>query len=309
MNSSKKSEKVIESGNTSTDSTLKKKQISPSKKWAFTFNNYTEEEYNILVPIIERTCKVAIIGREVGEGGTPHLQGYLEFNKKSRPKSVISVISVAKDGTQHVDYAFGIHWEKAKGTRDQNINYCSKDDKNPWVWGFDLPKVRPPVRTIEAGQLYQWQKDLVTVFKGEPDDRVIYWYWSHKGGIGKTAFSKFLTVKYGAICLHGKGNDVRNGVLDYLVKNGDTPRLIIYPIPRCHGTEYCSYESLENVKDMYFYSGKYEGGMVCGNPPHLIVFANEAPVVEKMSKDRWVIVCIDPENAPKEICEIDSLDC
>jgi len=305
--SSQSSNKVSESGNSITDSSPVKKQISPSKRWAFTMNNYIEEEYSTIVRLIREYCKKAIVAKEVGKGGTPHLQGYLEFTVKRRPRSVFKMVDTSPSLEVAIAIASGklwpmaIHWEKAKGTLEDNLRYCSKDDKNPFVWGCTIPKEIKEVKTLKIEDLYDWQKELVTIFEKEPDERKIYWYWSHKGGIGKTVFSKFLTMKYGAICLHGKGADVRNGVLDYYNKNGDTPGLIVYPIPRCHGAEYCSYESLENVKDMYFYSGKYEGGQVCGNPPHLIVFANEPPNKGKMSLDRWDIVCIDPENAPEQI--------
>lgn len=301
----------MESGNSITDSLPVKKQISPSKRWCFTMNNYTDEEYSTIVRLCKEFCSLAICAKEVGKGGTPHLQGYLEFLVKRRPRSVFQM---ALQGAQTcAEYWKGscyeeakklpmaIHWEKAKGTREDNLGYCSKDDKNPFVLGCTIPKIKEEVKILKEKDLYDWQKDLVTIFKNKPHERKIYWYWSYKGGIGKTAFSKYLTIKYGAICLHGKGADVRNGVLDYLVKKGDTPHIIIYPIPRCHSSEYCSYESLENVKDMYFYSGKYEGGQVCGNPPHLVVFANEPPKKDKMSLDRWEIVCIDPENAPDQI--------
>ena len=75
----------------------------------------------------------------------------------------------------------------------------------------------------------------------------------------------------------------------HLEKHGKTPELICVNIPRSYDTTYLSYEGLENIKDMLFYSGKYEGGMVVGNSPHLLVFANEAPDLSRLSADRWNI--------------------
>ena len=40
---------------------------------------------------------------------------------------------------------------------------------------------------------------------------------------------------------------------------------------------------------MFFFSGKYEGGMVCGPNPHVLIFANDEPDTHKMSADRWII--------------------
>ena len=108
-------------------------------------------------------------------------------------------------------------------------------------------------------------------------------------------------LKKGAICLHGKGADVRNGVVDFYNKQGYTPNLIVFPIPRSYDTDYLSYEALENIKDMYFYSGKYEGGQICGNCPHLLVFANCPPNITKMSEDRWRVVELKGNKKGEEI--------
>lgn len=270
-------------GNTITSISPKPKQCSPGVRWCFTLNNYSEEQISSIVPIIEEKCRLGIFGKEVGNSGTPHLQGYIEFKTKGRPMNLFGIKQ--------------IHWEKTKGSKADNMAYCSKEDRRPYTWGC---KVKKPVKVISEDQLYDWQKVLVDIVKTEPDDRTVHWYWSWKGEIGKTCFCKYLTVKYGAICLHGKGGDVRNGVIDYMKNNdGCAPELIVYPVPRCHDADYVSYEAIENIKDMYFYSGKYEGGMVCDNSPHLIVFANAPPKQDKLSTDRWNIVCIDPENEPK----------
>ncbi len=251
-------------GNTITRSS---KQISPAIRWCFTLNNYTENEISSVITTIKEKCKKAIISREVGESGTPHLQGYIEFKTKTRPKSV---------------FLFNrIHFEKAKGNAQQNYNYCSKDGDVICLIGF--PK---PIKLITPD--YKWEMEILSIVQEPPCDRKIYWYWGD-GNVGKTSFCKYLIVKHKAIMVGGKGADMRNAIVDYVKTNGYTPELILINIPKSHDSEYLSYEGMENVKDMCFYSGKYEGGMVCGNPPHLFVFSNEPPTTHKMSEDRWVI--------------------
>ena len=149
-----------------------------------------------------------------------------------------------------------------------------------------------PIKLITPDR--DWEIEVLDIIKNEPDDRTIYWYWSEQGNIGKTSFCKYLHVKHGAFPLSGKGADVRNGICTYVKDNdGRTPELVVYPIPRSYDCDYLSYESIENIKDMFFYSGKYEGGCVCGNSPHLFIFANCLPNCSKMSEDRWVIRNID----------------
>ena len=124
------------------------------------------------------------------------------------------------------------------------------------------------------------------------------------GNLGKTSFCKYLTIKHGAIALGGKGADMRNGVVEYQKTNGHTPELVLINVPRSFDLEYISYEGIENVKDMYFYSGKYEGGMICGNNPHVFVFANEPPSIHKLSKDRWVIREIQSNELKADLAKI-----
>jgi hypothetical protein len=37
--------------------------------------------------------------------------------------------------------------------------------------------------------------------------------------------------------------------------------------------------------------------MVCGRNPHVIIFANEEPPLEKMSNDRWKVIEIKQSNS------------
>lgn len=248
-----------------------KKQISPAKRWCFTLNNYTDEDISSIVPILERMCYIVCIGKEIGKQGTPHLQGYFELKSKARP------LSLGLSGK--------IHFEKARLNRTVNIEYCSKD--NQVICSKGCPE---PVRVINPDR--DWEQEILNEIKNQPNDRTIFWYWGD-GNIGKTSFCKYLTVKHHAIALGGKACDMRNGVIEYSKTNGRTPDLVLINIPRSFNSDYISYEGIENIKDMYFYSGKYEGGMVCGNPPHLFIFANEPPDRDRLSADRWVIRHID----------------
>lgn len=260
----------IGGGNTS----LHQKRVSQGKRWCFTYNNYPDTAMEQMENNFKLHGLEYIIGDEVGESGTPHLQGYIESQVKIRP--------------DQLGLSRSIHWEKAKGNRKQNVAYCSKDGASVNSKAC-VPKV--PFICLKDEQLRPWQKGIIAAIGSAPDDRTIHWFWSREGNVGKTTFCKYLTHKFGAIPISGKGSDVRNGICTYMAAHdGDCPTLVVMNVPRClEGTDraYISYEALENVKDMYFYSGKYEGGVVCGNCPHLYIFANFEPEREKMSEDRW----------------------
>ncbi len=91
--------------------------------------------------------------------------------------------------------------------------------------------------------------------------------------------------------MSGKSADMKNGIVQYIQKNEETPDIVLINVPRS-SQEYVSYEGIESIKDMFFFSGKYEGGMVCGANPHVYIFANEPPPTEKLSADRWKIIMI-----------------
>ena len=171
-------------GNTNSPPLPKVSKVNPAIRWSFTFNNYTNDDYDKLCSMCSKLCKFCIIAKEIGESQTPHLQGYLEFKVKSRPTSKFS-------------FTNKIHFEKSKGSKQDNIDYCSKDDSEPFIY----PPIKKLKRLACEDNMYPWQTELCKIFDNEPDDRVIYWYWSLTGCTGKTTFARYLHRKYGFICL------------------------------------------------------------------------------------------------------------
>ena len=269
---------VPEGGNTSSPSV---KTCSPAKKWCFTVNNYTDDHVDLLK---NSDCSIVpkiMFQSEVGaEGETPHLQGWLEFATKKRPLSVFKC-------TQ-------IHWEKMKGSIKDNIDYCGKTDTFVndvrFSRGADFPYHGPQIT------LREWQLPVVELLKGQVDDRIIYWVWSEQGNMGKTTFAKWIFHHIpDTIVTGGKANDMKNGVQTYITTNHKFPKVVIVDIPRVNKGHF-SISGIEEIKNMFFFSGKYEGGMVSGPPPHVIAFANVPPAYEEMSSDRWHIMDLMDDN-------------
>lgn len=258
------------------------KQESPKKRWCLTLNNYSQEEYLFLKDSFSsNSSNKWIIGKEVGENGTPHLQIYVNFDKKTR------FSAIKKINTR-------LHIESARGSEIQNIQYCSKDG-NFEVFNLKIPR---PLKLLDENKLYNFQKIILDIIKHDPDDRSIYWFKddSSHGNTGKTSFCKLLCARYDGIMLGGKSADMKHGIVEYKKTNHTTPELILINLPRSFNNEYLSYTGIEEVKDMCFYSGKYEGGMIIGNSPHLFIFSNEVPDLSQLSKDRWNIFDIVENN-------------
>lgn len=259
-----------EAGNISIASGPKDKRVSQAKRWVFTWNNYPEDwENKIRTSFGSSGSKIWIAGKEVGEKGTPHIQGYVELNKKSRPFTVFPFLPL------------GIYWKAARGSREENYGYCSKDGE------FICKGFPKPIKTIET--LRPWQQDIVNILDGEVDDRKIYWYWESVGNIGKSALVKYLHLKREAlVCQSGKEADILYHVMMSDIETKD-PGIVVYDIPRSH-EGHVSYSALEQIKNGMIFSPKYESGSKCFNPPHIVIFANFPPAFpDKMSSDRWVI--------------------
>lgn len=250
--------------------------IYPAKKWGFTLNNYTESDICAVTKIIKSYCRFGIFSREVGEQGTPHLQGYFEFRKKRRP---IGVFKMQR-----------IHFDVKNASRVINVNYVKKDGDIV----FEFPT---PFKTkIEV--FYPWETFILYEIIMRPiNDRLIYWFFERKGNAGKTTFMKYVYTHYKrCVVLSGKATDMKNGLVSYQAKNKELPSIVLIDIPRSVSLNYISMPGIEEVKNMFFYSGKYEGGMICGESPHVIIMANEPPLTDLLSVDRWRIYEIGEDN-------------
>lgn len=85
--------------------------MSRSRAWCFTLNNYEEPDYAAIALL---GAQYTIYGKEIGESGTPHLQGYVYF------KTARTLASLKKKLPR-------AHWEVRKGSHGQASEYCRKD--------------------------------------------------------------------------------------------------------------------------------------------------------------------------------------
>jgi len=97
--------------------------MSQAKNWSFTINNYTQDDLERLERLgnmagnqMNSVVHYLIVGREVGEEGTPHLQCYIQFVKKIRLSQVKAHV-----GTR-------AHCEVSIGNASQNQVYCMKEN-------------------------------------------------------------------------------------------------------------------------------------------------------------------------------------
>lgn len=286
MDSISKMKKIGSNGSGDSGNT---KRIPSSKRWCFTTKYINGSIYfmNEILNGNEILCGICAL--ETGEGGYVHWQGYLEYKTKSRPF-----------GKRKYTFTQDTHWEKAKGSRLENIKYITK---KPFVgrYGNEIVlknniHIPRPIFKWTWEKLFPWQRDIVKKYKdfAPPTNRGIDWYYETEGNIGKSIIVKHLVAFEDAIMVSGAAKDIFFAVKTIVDKRGDAPKIVILDIPRC-SFDYVSYQAIEKILDGLMFSGKYEGGMCLFNVPWVICFANTKPDIYSMSLDRWNIVNLDPD--------------
>lgn len=121
--------------------------MSKTRGFVFTINNPVQHDKDELAAL---DCQYLIYGKEVGDLGTPHLQGYVHFH---HPVTVRTV-------SRKITRAF---IEIRKGTIDQAIDYCKKD-------GCFVETGLRPISNKEKGEKEK-QRWRTIVEKAEIGDR------------------------------------------------------------------------------------------------------------------------------------------
>lgn len=249
---------------------------SRGRRFVFTLNNYTEEEVQGLENVFVSMSQYFVMGREEGEQGTPHIQGYVEFKNQvdfTRLKSINN----------------RVHWEKAKGTRRHNEVYCTKEKK------FIIHKEKTLAEEIREEVLseydnvvwYDWQQEILDMVS-EPcqERRKIHWYWEEVGNRGKSFLATYLSLRFNTIVCDGTKADIFNQVRVMIHDEKEKPEIVIVDLPR---EGYINMKVLEQLKNGIIYSGKYEGGKCALPKLHVLVFSNREPEYEELSEDRWSV--------------------
>lgn len=275
-------------GSTSDIDASRPKRQNGAKRWPFTWNNYPENWVALLAPGLEGAKWIG--GFEVGEEGTPHIQGYVEFPTKVRPIGYKGIPLQIHWGDEH--------GKPCKGDREANVTYCTKQ-ANGYKGNLPVPRALPKV------ELYGWQTDLAERLEGEPDNREIFWVWSKWGGVGKSSFVRWVMMNKNATLCAGKAADAKYAIVNHKKEHGVYPDIVMYDVPK-QNAGFLSYSGMEEIKNGVFCSSKYESGAVIMPYAHLVVLANIPPPSDckVINIDRFTTFYLDsvnPENGEPDL--------
>lgn len=269
-----------EEGNTRTSS-----RDSRSRKWIFTLNNWTEDEYEIIKNYVGTQGLKYVIGEEIAPStGTPHLQGFIESNSGIRFSTLKKLLPRAS-------------WSMAKGDDQQNLKYCTKSN----LYITNITKkiddifehyTQLQLKRYENVKWKPWQQSILNIIDGPIDERKINWIYDITGNVGKSFLCNYIDLKYNCAIADGKKDNILHQLAIRQNEMKVLTDIIILDVPR-ENAEYINYGLIEQLKNGNTYSGKYEGARVRLYFPHILIFTNFPPLLDKFSHDRWNIIKID----------------
>lgn len=288
------------------------------RPYCVTLNNWTEAEYQAILTDFRKRASYFVIGKEVGESGTPHLQIYVYFKnereftslKKLMPRAHIkckypnSTHKQASDYCKKEDMDFV---EEGTHPVDRNVNLWKEisDDIIAGMSWVDLTLKYPEyaVKYLNGLKCYfethrpkylytlpepirPFQQQILDLEKEPINDREIFWIYDQQGGCGKSKLADHLIANHGYYAFsNGKNADIA------CAWNGEN---VVFDYSRCQES-HINYGIIEDIKNGRVFSPKYQSALKIFKPPRVYVFSNFMPDTTKMSEDRWSIYSISPD--------------
>lgn len=258
-----------------------------------------------------------IFGKEIGASGTRHLQGTVCFQSRKRLPQLIQIIgqahcSITRYLSQSIDYCKKdgdvTEWGVAptpgqkdgkrsdledfkasvkegvtsmKELRELHSNVCALYPRFVREYISDL---KPPI-TVQTHPLREWQSNLNSILLHEPDNREIIFIVDKIGDKGKSWFARYYCDLHenAQIIVPGKKADMAYTI-------NEENRVFFLDCPRSKQGDFIQYDFLEELKNGYVFSGKYESRNKVLKTPHVVVLMNEDPEAGKLSNDRYRII-------------------
>jgi len=124
------------------------------RAWCFTLNNYTPHQEEHIQTVIKNLARYIVYGREVGDNGTPHLQGYVYFHNQRQHKAVTRLLP-------------GAWVTPSRGNAEKNRVYCTKQANGGFEFGEPPMDAEVARRKGGAGNAARFAKAIEDAEKGD----------------------------------------------------------------------------------------------------------------------------------------------
>lgn len=233
-----------------------------SRGWCYTINNYTEDDEHFAFELsLDSTYTVC--GKEIGEGLTPHLQGFVYY-KHTKTLGGMKL--------RHPT----AHWEAIRGTPRQAADYCKKDG-NYFEEGIEPMTQTEKGDAGKAAIAERWQLAKEGRFEELPPEQIKTYEYIYRKNLKVEDRSELQNLWIHGPSGCGKSQYVRKTYSTFYSKpmskwwdgyNGEEV-VVLDDFDPSHG-KYLGY-FLKIWADHYSFNAEVKGGMIHIRPKVIIV--------------------------------------
>lgn len=279
----------------------------------FTLKHNDNFNENNILKDLHNFCKSFVFQLEESSSGYVHWQGRVSLIKKKRLGALINQ-------SKSFDSLEGIHWSitstncknKTKNGKPQ-FDYVMKDDtriKGPFKDTDEPVVVTKQMEIFANWSLRPWQQSLINT-TSQFCMRSIDLVYDPQGNAGKSLFSEFMEAGGTSeeVPPYRLMDDIFQWVCSRPIK-----KIYIIDMPRGMKKDKLAdlYSGIEVIKNGIAYDKRYTAKKIRFDRPRVIVFTNEIPNLDLMSKDRWILWTIKDHSlvkfSPDEIFNLPSDD-
>ena len=244
--------------------------------------------------LLDGVAKRYVFQKEQGDGGLIHYQGRLSLIKKRRKFEALKLFKEPKpnyfEPTTNPEYFKGDAFYQMK--LDTRID-------GPWTDKDEIPVMTKQLSLFLKWELRPFQKRIIEEAQ-EFDMRKINLIWDTTGNCGKSMLSEYM--EYKGLAEEVPSFRLMDDIFQW-VATRPIKQCYIVDMPRGMKKDKLGdfYSGIEVIKNGVAYDKRYTAKKIRFDRPRIFVFTNTLPMLDLMSKDRWVIWKINKDYEVEEI--------